>query len=192
MFNVFRQLIACCLYSELVFFQLLERALEASGNDVDIAIKYLNNLHLEPEHAELDANNEANIGIDKNLWPSCEGINFSRTLGNYIIEFYFSFFFWLFSGFAAFALFSLLISNFLPMITNAYCLLFALLWSLLVWSSPFLPINRVLLQAWLIHIKRSVFMTLSCQILRHMIFLEVLTVSPSLCRMLILIIYPQL
>ncbi|XP_020257557.1 uncharacterized protein LOC109834071 isoform X1 [Asparagus officinalis] len=54
--------------------ELLAKALEVSGNDLDIAIKNLNNLHLESARAELDfaENNKSNVRTEANIWSSPE------------------------------------------------------------------------------------------------------------------------
>lgn len=54
--------------------ELLERAVEVAGNDLDIAIKNLNNLHLESAGAEFNfaGSNKANAVIEDNIWPSPE------------------------------------------------------------------------------------------------------------------------
>ncbi|KAM0930294.1 hypothetical protein ACQ4PT_001041 [Festuca glaucescens] len=52
--------------------QLLERALEASGDDLDSAIKSLKELHLEPTQAVLSATASEN-GQPTAVQPSVEG-----------------------------------------------------------------------------------------------------------------------
>jgi hypothetical protein len=55
--------------------QLLERALEAAGNDLDSAIKSLTDLHLEPEEINLASVVGAfKDGIPVNTYPATEGI----------------------------------------------------------------------------------------------------------------------
>ncbi|ONK70341.1 uncharacterized protein A4U43_C05F32730 [Asparagus officinalis] len=55
--------------------ELLEKALEVSGNDLDIAIKNLNDLHLVSSREEVDLanNNKASIGTEASVWQSPEG-----------------------------------------------------------------------------------------------------------------------
>lgn len=56
-------------------FQFLERALEASGNDLDSTIKSLNNLHLESAETNLSsAFIESGSGISPNIQLVTEGM----------------------------------------------------------------------------------------------------------------------
>ena len=61
---------------------MLERALEVAGNDLDTAIKNLNNLRLESAEAVVNFadNNKPNAGIEANIWQSSEGMNYTYTL----------------------------------------------------------------------------------------------------------------
>lgn len=56
--------------------ELLEKALEVSGSDLDIAIKDLKNLQLQSIGAAVVSDgNEANVGIEANILPSPEGVD---------------------------------------------------------------------------------------------------------------------
>ncbi|ONK75732.1 uncharacterized protein A4U43_C03F19960 [Asparagus officinalis] len=82
--------------------ELLAKALEVSGNDLDIAIKNLNNLHLESARAELDfaENNKSNVRTEANIWSSPEGTNHAPH--TYIVLYSYSIFciYFLFSFFS--------------------------------------------------------------------------------------------
>ena len=63
-------------------FQFLERALEASGNDLDSAIKSLNDLRLESADINLDSvGSKPENGIETNVHISTEGMHAFKYAG---------------------------------------------------------------------------------------------------------------
>ncbi|RWW31175.1 hypothetical protein BHE74_00002306 [Ensete ventricosum] len=61
------------------FLQLLERALEESGNDLDSTLQSLNDLHLETTKFNLDSSvSKSEIGVETNVQPLTEGVHASQ------------------------------------------------------------------------------------------------------------------
>lgn len=75
-----------------LIFQLLERALEECGDDLDLAIRSLNQLHLGYNDRNLgNASNSSDVALEANIQPQSQGLYFMSTelhlaLNNYILN----------------------------------------------------------------------------------------------------------